>query len=760
GFTLTHDEPFPPGDEYQARVTLNGVPAATYTFSVVGPAVTMESRLLHATTARGATDDYEPIEPTDSFAPDEEVYLVGSADLAKGSTLEAHWYIGGEEDETGARSLTAEEDYTDAGFYFSFLPEGGWPEGEHQVRLVLDNEEVGRYTFSIVAETAAAPEGVATLTGERSVTINALYFATDFGGKAVGGVAPVQVSVRPASRPGELRVGFFEEEVAGTGSMWRAAGWTAVVVASQLLNIDPRDYEFSFSIGGRIDGPSAGAYLTAATVAALLGDSMREDVAMTGTINPDGTIGPVGGIPHKIEGAAEKGLKLVLIPAGSRFEMDQNTGQMVDLVERGSELGVQVEEVSTIYEAYELLTDGSIPRAEVTARTPQLPPRAFDRTRAKAQEWMARYEEARNRLNAVSPEILPYFDTTEADETADAADKAMQQGLAAVAYQRAFMAAAETEVLLLAAEMVERYATGGVDAALDYVQAARTSVSELDAVTRLLRTESPQSAGDYVALFNAYTSLGQAQGLVLLAETSLEQLQQQADQMAEEDILVALAEIATYYALAGDSIQAARDSVDIGFGYGGTPVTHPERIEAMQELLRRAAEANVAYFESTIVDQYARAFQIHPEQMREQFMSFDTEYLLTVAADQGVALMSEQITDPTQRAALVLGSSIANYAQSAGLVAKYYSLQAELDEEGNIVSIPRERALADMLDLADRRAKELISLNGDDIPIMAVLAYEAARVSRQGSAEDQLMALEQYWTAATLAQAQAYIAGQ
>ena len=42
------------------------------------------------------------------------------------------------------------------------------------------------------------------------------------------------------------------------------------------------------------------------------------DITMTGTINPDGTVGPVGGIPEKIAGTAKAGYKRILIPAGQR----------------------------------------------------------------------------------------------------------------------------------------------------------------------------------------------------------------------------------------------------------------------------------------------------------------------------------------------------------------------------------------------------------------------------------------------------------
>ena len=37
---------------------------------------------------------------------------------------------------------------------------------------------------------------------------------------------------------------------------------------------------------------------------------------MTGTINPDGGIGPVGGIPHKLDAAAQQGASLFIVPEG------------------------------------------------------------------------------------------------------------------------------------------------------------------------------------------------------------------------------------------------------------------------------------------------------------------------------------------------------------------------------------------------------------------------------------------------------------
>lgn len=736
--------------------------------------------VLDVTFARGLTEELAPIDPGDEFAPEDTVYLsVKLKGVQKKGLVQATFYY--KDQEIATATVDLEEALKEQGLIFAIggntyvgftlTPSSPFPPGdEYSAKVVVNGETIGVYTFKIVGEAAgeAPAEGMG---GEKEptapaqggeVAINVLYYAYDpQEEKAVGGVSPTRIVVRPAATPGELRVGFFEEEVAGTGNMWRSAGWMAVVVASQLLGIDPRDYEFSFSVGGRIDGPSAGTYMTVGVLAALLGETLREDVTMTGTINPDGTVGPVGGIPQKVEGAAENGAKLVLIPAGQRYDYDRNKGELVDVYEVGERLGIEVREVSTVFEAYELFTGKPLPRPQVAMKTPQLPARAFDRTRAKAQEWLSRYQDARSRFNSLPEEITQYFEDVmaESDATAQRAESALQQGLSAVAYQRAIQAAAGAQIWLLTAEMLERYVTGGLEAAVDYLISTQSSLQELEAVIDLLGTEQPRTAGDYIALFDAYMSIGQAQGLAVLATNRLQALAEGADALSEEEILGELVQLSAYYVLARDFVQLARDSVDVGFGYGTITVDDPERVAAMEALLRRAAEANVRYFEATVIDEYARSFGVHPDRMKDMFMNYDYAYLFTVASDYGTRALAAKLTDNDQQMALVLGNSISNFAQSAGLVAKYYSLGAQLDQEGNVVSIERERALADMLDLADQRAKEAINLNGDEVPVIAVLYYETARLQRQGSPEDQLEALQSYWSATTLAQIHAYLAG-
>ncbi len=98
------------------------------------------------------------------------------------------------------------------------------------------------------------------------------------------------------------------------------------------------------------DGPSAGAAMAVGLIAMFRGETVRRGVALTGTIQPDGTIGHVGAIPDKMRAAAREGYRTILIPAG------QLQDARWSLVRLGFELNVEIKEVGTIDDAYEFMT--------------------------------------------------------------------------------------------------------------------------------------------------------------------------------------------------------------------------------------------------------------------------------------------------------------------------------------------------------------------------------------------------------------------
>src|SRR5512134_3654493 len=98
------------------------------------------------------------------------------------------------------------------------------------------------------------------------------------------------------------------------------------------------------------DGPSAGAAMAVGFIAMFKGDRIQRGIALTGTIEPGGQIGPVGDIPDKIRAAAREGYRTVLVPRGQMHAPQWN------LIELGFQLNVTVKEVDTVDDAYQLMT--------------------------------------------------------------------------------------------------------------------------------------------------------------------------------------------------------------------------------------------------------------------------------------------------------------------------------------------------------------------------------------------------------------------
>lgn len=107
---------------------------------------------------------------------------------------------------------------------------------------------------------------------------------------------------------------------------------TAKAVAANITGVDISKYNIAYDISVDfngtqvIGGPSAGAALAVATVAALENKNLNPEIMITGEINPDGTIGKVGGVPSKSKAAQMGGAKILLVPVGqglkSSFKVD------------------------------------------------------------------------------------------------------------------------------------------------------------------------------------------------------------------------------------------------------------------------------------------------------------------------------------------------------------------------------------------------------------------------------------------------------
>jgi Lon-like protease len=97
--------------------------------------------------------------------------------------------------------------------------------------------------------------------------------------------------------------------------------------------IEPQAGDIRISLGD-IGGPSAGLMFALAVVDKLTPGELTGGrfVAGTGTINADGVVGPIGGIPFKMLAARDAGATAFLVPAGNCAEAQANTPDGLQLV--------------------------------------------------------------------------------------------------------------------------------------------------------------------------------------------------------------------------------------------------------------------------------------------------------------------------------------------------------------------------------------------------------------------------------------------
>jgi uncharacterized protein len=92
---------------------------------------------------------------------------------------------------------------------------------------------------------------------------------------------------------------------------------TARSVAANITGKNIQDYDLIYNIHAQastVGGPSAGAALTMATIAALEAREINNSVMITGAINHDGSIGPAGDILEKAKAAKSANATLFLVP--------------------------------------------------------------------------------------------------------------------------------------------------------------------------------------------------------------------------------------------------------------------------------------------------------------------------------------------------------------------------------------------------------------------------------------------------------------
>ncbi|HXF83327.1 MAG TPA: Lon family ATP-dependent protease [bacterium] len=153
----------------------------------------------------------------------------------------------------------------------------------------------------------------------------------------VGSLIEIEATAFPAGKRQRGTIRF--NETAGT--MAKDSVFNAASVIRKVAGIDVAHYDIHVNVvgGGLIDGPSAGLAVVLAMLSAIQKRPVRQDVAVTGEISIQGRVKQVGGIPEKVYGARQAGMRKVLVPEENRNDIPSDLR------------GIEVVTVATVEEA-------------------------------------------------------------------------------------------------------------------------------------------------------------------------------------------------------------------------------------------------------------------------------------------------------------------------------------------------------------------------------------------------------------------------
>lgn len=576
------------------------------------------------------------------------------------------------------------------------------------------------------------------------------------------------ISRREPEKPGDFRVEFSANEVGGIGAQSQAGAWNAAIVSTILIGA-PLEGEFRFETNGWIDGPSAGALTTIGLIALERGDEIDDDATMTGTINATGTVGPVGGIPEKVVGAAEAGFEKVLIPLGQRNSVNAD-GEMVDVVREGERVGVEVIEVGDVYEAYSLLTGVNID-FEVGNRDPRLDNRSYDKIKPQVDLTFNRYNEAESRFYRLPADVQTIFTQSGVlgliqgyrDQAVDLA----QQGLQAGAYNLATQAAGALEGIAATGELVQPLYTQGVeglatmfDQALDISSAESAFFAFLDQ----LSTFEPKTITDVEGLVRAYASVFDSYSLLLFSADLIQQLSVDWEngEIASLDELFSRLVTPIYWAeLSKAQITSAGVMLEVGRDNPGAELSETMDLGQVGDFFRRGADANFATFEAVVITDLADSRGMSNEAALAMLASVDSQVAAAVTQANVQGAIADYIGEDNPNAQYAtLGYGLSNYARNQMLVDKYYN-NAELDNLLNVTGVRFDAVLGRALDLGrDQLSAEIELLReSDSEPVLSVASYETADILRRGEVADQFNAIATYNQAFLTARVLRYLGG-
>lgn len=561
------------------------------------------------------------------------------------------------------------------------------------------------------------------------------------------------------------------------GVRWRQELWSAAFVAASALGKDLHEVTFS-ALPSPPGDDAAAALLAGGFLATLTGEPIDPAATLAGMLNPDGTIGPVAGIPEQFLSALAHDKTRLGYPSGMRFARSQATGEEVDLVQLARGHHAEAIELANVYDAYQLLTHKQLPApVPVSEADMALDPDTVKLLDTKYLAWQKRLAgewtqllqlEQAGRLPAAIGLLV-----RSAQDRSEQAETLYRAGKLPAAYGHILTAWVYAAGANHTYAVVAKLATGDLDGALAALAAIDTAGADTGALLGKLGALRPQALAGHLAMLAAFQAALRglctdvfAKGAIrattqFLAGFRDKPATEQGSPATAEAVAntVAPAVLMVFRTIVEATIALDEQELepDRGIPYAGSP---PD-VTRLAAAFQAESAANLRYVDALLVEPLARSAGIAEDVTRRRVASVEPDYLIadTLSRTPDDSLLRDLVASwgegSVSGSLLTLAGHTMAYQSAAFLIAKYDSLAVHVDDTGKIDAVRHAEAFRNLLANARRSARasaRAARIATGAIPVQARLAYQFAAVEEAGSIDDQINALAELWTASAFCQ--------
>jgi len=613
-----------------------------------------------------------------------------------------------------------------------------------------------------------------------TAVVDAMVATPSGSGPASGRMIAVTLTTAPAvataPAAGEaLQVGPSDP---AADARWRQGLWRAAFVAATALGKDLHDVTFQAVPASPAVGAAASALLAGGFLATMTGAKIDPAATLTGSLAPDGTIGPVVGIPEQFQGALAHGKTRLGYPSGMRFARSLATGKDVDLVQLARDHHAEAVELASVSDAYQLLTHQPLPTpVPVSEADMALDPDTLANLGTQYLAWQKRLAdewtqllqlEQAGRLPATLGVIVRF-----ARERSEEAEAMYRAGKLPAAYSHMLTAWVYAAGANHTYAVLTRLQAGDQSGALAALAATGPTEPGPSAVFTKLGARRPATLGGHLATLAAfqaalrgYSSHGFAGDAIrettqfLTSWTGKSAAELGAPSTAETVTnRVAPAVLMMLRTIAETAIAEQEQAFEHD---QGVPCTcAPPAVSRLAAVFQAESAADLRYVDSLLIEPLAHSAGISLDLTRRRVAAVEPDYLLADALSRAPAgglphdLAASWGEGSASWSLLTLAGYMVASHSAALLIAKYDALIIHIADSGKVDAVEHPEAFRNLLANAKRRARasaRAARIATGAIPVQAKLAYQLAGIEEAGSLDDQLDALAELWTASEFCQ--------